>query len=57
MLDRLTQAMGGQPLPDPAAMARRGSADEAAQLICFLLADESSFVTGAVYTVDGGWYC
>ena len=56
MLDRIDQAMG-QRFPDQGALARRGSADEAAQLICFLLADESSFVTGAVYTVDGGWNC
>lgn len=56
MLDRTDQALG-QPYPDQGALARRGSANEAAQLICFLLADESSFVTGAVYTVDGGWSC
>ncbi|ERF74853.1 hypothetical protein EPUS_03237 [Endocarpon pusillum Z07020] len=54
MLERMDQAFG-QRLPDRCALARRGDADEAAQLICFLLADESSFVTGAVYRVDGGW--
>ena len=37
------------------AQRRLGSADEVAKVIAFLLGDESSFVTGAVYNVDGGW--
>lgn len=28
---------------------------EIARVIAFLLSDESSFVTGSIYTVDGGW--
>ena len=37
------------------AQKRLGSAEEVAKVIAFLLSDESSFVTGAVYNVDGGW--
>lgn len=34
---------------------RRGTPDEVARLIAFLLGEESSYTTGACYTVDGGY--
>lgn len=37
------------------AQTRLGSAKEVANVIVFLINDKSSFVTGAVYNVDGGW--
>lgn len=35
-------------------VGRTGSPEEVAALAAFLAADESGFITGQVYTVDGG---
>jgi len=44
-------ALPSTPLP------RIGKPSELAKVFAFLLSEESSFVTGAVYSVDGGWNC
>ncbi|KAG0645577.1 hypothetical protein D0Z07_8679 [Hyphodiscus hymeniophilus] len=39
------------------ALNRKAKPEEMASVIAFLLSDESSFVTGATWSVDGGWNC
>jgi NAD(P)-dependent dehydrogenase (short-subunit alcohol dehydrogenase family) len=41
----------------PTPINRLGTAEEVGNLIAWLLSDESSFVSGATYSVDGGWAC
>ena len=36
-------------------MGRMGEAEEVAAVTAFLASDEASFVTGATWTVDGGY--
>ncbi len=36
-------------------MGRLGSADEIAKLAVYLASDESSYTTGAIHVIDGGW--
>ena len=42
-------------LADRHPMGRLGEPEEIANVIAFLASDEASFVTGAVWTVDGGY--
>lgn len=39
------------------AMDRKGKPEEIAAIVAFLLSDESTFVTGAIWSADGGWNC
>ncbi|KAF2821731.1 3-oxoacyl-reductase [Ophiobolus disseminans] len=37
------------------SLGRHGAPEECASVIAFLLGDESTYITGATYSVDGGW--
>lgn len=41
--------------PQAQALKREGEPDEMAALCCWLLSDESSYITGTVQSIDGGW--
>jgi NAD(P)-dependent dehydrogenase (short-subunit alcohol dehydrogenase family) len=55
--DKSLQANGRFSGAMEVALRRNGKAREVANLIAFLLGDESCFITGASYSVDGGWNC
>jgi 3-oxoacyl-[acyl-carrier protein] reductase len=41
---------------DQQSLKRRGAPDDIGSLVVFLASDASSFVTGQVIEIDGGWY-
>lgn len=46
---------GGEWFPLTGPIKRRGRTSEVADLAAFLLADTSSYITGAIHVIDGGW--
>lgn len=55
MMHRSFEKLGMTDLPiSPGRIPRIGRADEVAALVAFLASDESTFITAATYTIDGG---
>lgn len=57
MLAKSHDINGNVSLKQDTALSRAGKPEEVANLVVFLLSDASSFITGATYSIDGGWAC
>ncbi|KAM0282138.1 hypothetical protein ACHAQH_003178 [Verticillium albo-atrum] len=57
LLQTAVQRLGDRPTSYSMALPRQGQPSEVAALIVFLLGDESKFITGSTYQVDGGLVC
>ncbi|KAF2801813.1 NAD(P)-binding protein [Mytilinidion resinicola] len=47
----------GEGMPWVQQIKREGKPSEIASLICWLLCDESQYISGTVQQIDGGWVC
>lgn len=57
MYAQVRKTRGGDPIEQIQAIKRDGRADEIASLVCWLLCDESSYITGQVQNICGGYIC
>ncbi|KAF7559280.1 hypothetical protein G7046_g4887 [Stylonectria norvegica] len=57
MYDQVMVARGGEPIEMIQQIKRDGRPDEIASLVCWLLCDESSYITGQVQNICGGYIC
>jgi NAD(P)-dependent dehydrogenase (short-subunit alcohol dehydrogenase family) len=57
LLQKAQDANPNEGVGMPCAIKRTGTAEEVASIIAFLLGPDSTYTTGSVYGVDGGWAC
>ncbi|KAL1900292.1 hypothetical protein Sste5346_002603 [Sporothrix stenoceras] len=55
MYEEVVKGRGGLELEPTQFIQRDGRPDEVAALCCWLLCDESSYITGQVHNIDGGY--
>lgn len=55
MYRKVVTARNGEPVPFKQLIRREGQPEEVASLACWLLCDESKYITGTVQMIDGGW--
>ncbi|ROT40438.1 3-alpha--hydroxysteroid dehydrogenase [Sodiomyces alkalinus F11] len=57
MYEQVKTYRGGKPIEEIQQIKRDGRPDEIASAVCWLLCDESSYITGQVQNVCGGYIC
>ena len=57
MYETVRKARNGEPIAMIQQIKRDGRSDEIASLVCWLLCDESSYITGQVHNICGGYIC
>ena len=56
MIQKIEEGTGRVAATSQQALDRKAQPEEMATVIAFLLGDEASFVTGSVWSADGGWH-
>lgn len=57
LLKKAQEINPGEGNNSTASIKRNGTAEEVAGTVAYLLGPDSTYVTGSVYGVDGGWDC
>lgn len=52
-----TEGSESHPELNQVALRRVGQPEEVANLVAFLLSDESTYISGNDISIDGGWRC